>query len=509
MTQAERPATLLGLVRGTVERHAELPALDLGDRVLDYRELWNAAGVLGAALGATRADVRRVGLLAHRGVTAYAGYLGALRIGATVVPMNPDFPHARNAAIATVGEVDVVLTDGVPPAGLAAALARSGTPVVDGTARRDPCLAPADPAVRPSDVAYVLFTSGSTGRPKGVPISNANAVAYLEHVVPRYELGPGCRLSQMFDLTFDPSVFDLFAAWASGATLVVPTRAESMMPAAYVSDRKITHWFSVPSVAGYARRLRLIPADSMRSLRYSVFIGEPLTFEQAESWATAAPDSVIENVYGPTELTVSCTEYRLHADRRLWPKTSNGTVPIGPVYDHLDSLIVDDDGRHADEGHLCVRGSQRFAGYVDEQDNSGKFMSYDHDGPKLHTGSTPITPLDWYRTGDRVRIEDGNLVHLGRIDRQVKVRGYRVELGEIEFALRSLDGVLEAAVVAREGGLHAFHVGEGTPETLRVSLARSLPGYMVPAEFHRVDSLPLNVNGKTDYPALAARVAGA
>ncbi|MEV7560544.1 AMP-binding protein [Streptomyces sp. NPDC089795] len=504
----------------TVEAHPHAPALELRDseqrdRVIDYRELHRRAEALAHRLVAEHGGVpRRIGLLASRSLTAFTGYLAALRLGAVVTPLNPEYPAARNGAVCELAGIDLLLSDGL--AALPDTAGHDGPAtvlVLPDTRLPAPEPDPATAALLPAytttidDTAYVLFTSGSTGRPKGVPIRHRNLSPYIAHNIARYELGPGCRTSHTFDLTFDPSVFDLFVTWGSGATLVVPQRSELLHPVEYVRKQRLTHWFSVPSVVSVSKALGNLPTGLVDTLRHSVFIGEPLTYAQAAAWRDAAPGSVIENVYGPTELTVACTEYRLPADPIDWPRTSNDTVPIGPVYPFLDTLVVGEDGRAAAEGELCVRGSQRFDGYLDPGDDHGRFLAGDGSGTTVHDGSAPLTAGHYYRTGDRVRHEDGHLVHLGRLDNQVKVRGYRIELGEIEAAFRRHEELDEAVVLALRSDadveLVSFYTGRAqTTPVLRRWLRERIPSHMVPRRFLHLERMPLNPNGKIDRPAL-------
>jgi amino acid adenylation domain-containing protein len=364
-------------------------------------------------------------------------------------------------------------------------------------------------ASSPDDVAYVLFTSGSTGRPKGVPIRHRNVSPYLAHNIARFGVGPGCRMSHTFDLTFDPSVFDLFVTWGGGATLVVPGRAELLSPVDYLVDNEITHWFSVPSVVSVSAELGNLPTGRETGLRMSVFIGEQLSYDQAEAWHAVAPEATLVNVYGPTELTVACTEYTLPPEVGDWPKTSNDTVPIGPVYGFLEHLVLDERGRPAEEGELVVRGSQRFDGYLDPADNRGRFLLFGGDGVTVYDGEGEPAAEHYYRTGDRVRWEDGHLVHLGRLDNQVKVRGYRIELGEIEAALRRHPSVHQAVVLALRNGDDTELVGCYTGEpaesgVLARALRKQLPVHMVPRRFRRLETMPLNANGKIDRPRITS-----
>jgi amino acid adenylation domain-containing protein len=505
--------SMVDRIEQTVIVHPNRQACELADRSLTYRQLWASAGRLAAHLQAV-AKPHRVGVCATGTVAAYIGYLAALRVGATVVPLHPAFPRDRLLTIVDAANVDIVVGDPAILAQLGTAFREAEVPVVEDF----DYLTDSEDAVvrRPqsfADFAYILFTSGSTGRPKGVPILHENLVTYLDHVIPRYSVGPGSRLSQTFDLTFDPSVFDIFAAWCTGATLVVPRPGEILMPAKYVTERRISHWFSVPSVISKAMRLGTLPPNSMPGLEYGTFIGEQLTLEQAAAWAAAAPNAVLENVYGPTELTVACTEYRLPTDIKTWPQSANGTIPIGAAYPGIELLIVDDLGRPAEEGELCARGAQRFPGYLAPEDNPGRFLSFDGDRPaRVIADAVTPDPSLWYRTGDRVRRESGVLFHLGRLDQQVKHRGYRIELGEIEGRFREHPAVRDAVALTavdkfRHPVLVAFYTGRKISEAeLKEHLGRTLPTYMMPDDYRHRDSMPTNINGKIDRLALSMEI---
>ncbi|MGW2634217.1 AMP-binding protein [Streptomyces chattanoogensis] len=505
------PRTLYDWFAAAAAAHPGRTALEADGEELTYAELQAVAGrIAGGLVDRNGGRVpHRVGLLASRTVLAYAGYLAVQRLGATVVPLGPAFPVARNAAVVRAAGVDLVFADGtgesaplgVPvwrPAGTEASALR--------TAAGD---APPVREAGPGDVAYILFTSGSTGRPKGVPVRHGNVCAYLDHVVTRTGAGPGDRFSQTFDLTFDPSVFDLFVAWGSGATLVVPSRDEVLAPVRFVSGRGVTHWNSVPSVITIAGRLRALKPGSMPTLRRSMFCGEPLTLAQARAWQRAAPGGTVVNGYGPTELTVTCVTYDLPAEVDAWPSPANGTVPIGEPHPGADVLFRD--------GELCVRGAQRFSGYLDPSDNAGRFLAPDG---SPYDPATELTEAHWYRTGDRVMrgghgAGDGPLVHLGRVDQQVQVRGYRVELGEVEAALRRRPGVADAVVLALRttGGIRlaAAVTGEGAvppdADRVRAAVADLLPAYMVPDSVTVFGALPLNANGKIDRVAVESALA--
>ncbi|HEX5598181.1 MAG TPA: AMP-binding protein [Micromonosporaceae bacterium] len=476
----------------SVRKTPDAVALTVDSRDYTYAELDAVSRGISRRLRQVTARPR-VGLLASRSVTAYAGYLAALRTGGVAVPMNTAYPGERLALLARSAELDVVLADRDQDASFAGDLpvVRLGVESVAALIDTGAESSDADDfAGAPEDLAYLLFTSGSTGVPKGVPIRHHNLDEFISYNIARYDVGPGSRLSQTFHLTFDPSVFDMFTAWGAGATLVVPTEEDLFDPAAFVNRHRITHWYSVPSMISTAHRAGLLPPGCMPDLRWSLFCGEQITLDQAGQWMDAAPASTLENLYGPTELTVTVTACRLPADRAAWPRTANGTVPIGLVYPHLEHRI------DPETGELQVRGSQRFAGYLDPADNADCFV------PVGSAGDVPGHDA-WYRTGDRVGLHDGQLVHLGRLDHQVKVFGQRVELPEIEHALRTWGGVTDAvvALVDRPGGRELAAVFTGPPVTareLRVRLRPHLPLALIPKRYLRVETMPLNDRGKTD-----------
>jgi amino acid adenylation domain-containing protein len=489
----------------SVERLPDAVALEVDDHEVTYRELGDLSAALAARLVDEYGGVPdRVALLASRSLLAFAGYLAITRLGAVVVPLNPGHPIARGRDICAAARPDVLLADAAAAA-LAPEFAVPHTIV-------DPALSTVEdpvalPPVRrdPDAVAYILFTSGSTGRPKGVPVRHRNVSPFVAYNVARFGVGPGCRMSHTFELSFDVSVFDLFVTWAGGATLVCPRRGELVEPVRYVAERRLTHWISVPSVVSVAAELGTLHTGLPNGLRHSVFCGEQLTLAQARAWHAAVPGSEIVNAHGPTETTVLCADYPLPADETAWPRTTNDTVPIALTYPHLESVVVDAGGHLADEGELCLRGAQRFDGYLDPADNAGRFVTR-HGDRVVAVPDGPVGPQHYYRTGDVVRRDGDAWVHVGRTDHQVQVRGHRVELGEVEAALRRADGVHTAVVVATRRGAETELVGfyTGTPPVadVRRAVRRRLPIYMVPRRLVQLPSIPLNANGKFDRPQL-------
>ncbi len=515
----------------TAERYADRPALEVDGRTLSYRALADQALAVAATLSAHRTDEGSplTCVLGQRSVHGFVGILGALCSGHGYVPMLPTYPPARLAWMIERSESRALVVDASGRKVLEAVLDRVPQPlsvlVLDGpvdVAFRERFghhrfvdasdLAPAatwsPPTVSADDIAYLLFTSGSTGEPKGVMVANRNITRFLDVVIERYRLGPQDRFSHMFDVTFDLSLFDLFGAWTSGGRLCCPDARQRMLPARYVVDADLTVWFSVPSTALLMKETRTLGPGVFPDLRLSLFCGEALTVPVARAWKEAAPQAVLENLYGPTELTLACTLHRF--DPAEHAPDAADVVPIGHPFPGMEALVLDEDLREVapgKTGELAMAGPQVALGYWRDPERTRKAFV-----------RPPGRDEIFYRTGDRVRRpHDGEpLVFLGRLDQQIKIRGFRVELGEIEAAIRE-EASVDAAVAlgwptttaGGAAGIVAFIDDASVdPSALQRRLASRLPRYMVPNRIRVIDAFPLNANGKIDRKALQALLSG-
>ncbi|MGW4645142.1 amino acid adenylation domain-containing protein [Kitasatospora sp. NPDC004289] len=493
-------------------------ALTVGRRDHTYREAAETARRWAALLVETAGGrPARVGVFAHRSEASYLGVAAALCAGAAFVPLNRRFPLERTRAMLERARVDALIVDagslpmlgellrGLPyrPVVLLPDVLRGAAGDLGGARVLDAAdlaaAAPLEdlPEVGPEDVAYLLFTSGSTGTPKGVPVTHGNVRAFLDANQARYRLTPADRLTQTFDQTFDLSVFDLFMAWEHGARLCGMDPIELLAPYKYLERNEISVWFSVPSVGAMLRKRGSLKPGSMPTLRWSLFCGEALPRATAEAWQAAAPHSVVENLYGPTELTIACTAYRWDPERSP-AECVHENVPIGRPYPGLHALVVDEALAPVPEGEageLCVAGPQTTPGYWQAPDLTAERWFE-------RAGRT------YYRTGDLVRLQGEDYVCLGRNDQQVKVGGYRIELGEIEAVLRRAGAVEavallwpdEETITAVVSG--AGDSGAGDTDALAAECADRLPGYMVPRSVRAIEQMPVNGNGKVDRAAL-------
>jgi amino acid adenylation domain-containing protein len=496
-------------------------ALIVGDRAWTYAEISEIARRWAAGLiEGTAGRPSRVAIYASRSEISYIGVLATLFAGAAFVPLNRKFPLERTRAMLELADVDAVIVDNsalpqlhdvlrgcsrqptlLLPATDATALARSlpGT-VLDR--RRLAMTTPlsALPAVASDDLAYLLFTSGSTGVPGGVPITHGNVRAFLDVNSKRYGLTNKDRLTQTFDQTFDLSIFDLFMAWDSGAAVCAMQPIELLSPFRFLEQNRITTWFSVPSVAALLIKRGALKPGSMPTLRWSLFCGEGLPQTTAEAWQKAAPHSIVENLYGPTELTIACAAYRWHSDSSP-AQCVNDLVPIGKVYPGLEHVVVDElleEVETGEIGELCVSGPQTSPGY---------WRNAERTAARFFARPAPDGSQRWFhRTGDLVACRDGQLVYLGRRDTQVKVGGHRIELGEVEGVLRR-NGAVDAVALPWPCEQQPDHIvaivsGAASIAKLEVAARQILPNYMLPRAIHAIGDMPLNVNAKIDRKAL-------
>lgn len=509
--------TLISGFLASAARTPEAVAVEVEGRALTYGALLAAASAWAATLDELDpGEGQLTAVLGARSATAVTGVVSALLRGHGYVPLSPSFPAPRLADMLDRSGCTALIVDQAGLAVLPALLERTRRTLVIGVPegqvaaleQRFPahtwCTAPSGvpyrmPTVPLDRVAYLLFTSGSTGRPKGVMVSHANIRHFLDVMVARYGFGPDDRFSQTFELVFDLSLFDYFCAWQVGATVVVPSRADLLAPARYLIERRLTVWFSVPSLGQLMRRLRMLQPDAYPTLRWVLFCGEALPATVAAAFDEAAPNALVENLYGPTEVTLACTLYRW--DRDTSPaQCLHGNVPIGAAYPGLEARVVDGDGAEVgvgESGELVLHGPQVCPGYW-------------NDPERTRAAFVRLPGLDGvhYRTGDRVQRPGAGepLVYLGRIDFQVKVQGYRVELGEIEAVIEELCGTQGVVVPYERRGATALAAFVLQPvDDLAARLAERLPDYMVPTAVHVVDAFPLNTNGKIDRPELARR----
>lgn len=508
------------------------PAVIDGSRTLDYDGLNYHAELLAKEL--RTAGVRHgalVGLFVGKSLEAVVGIHAILKAGAAYVPLDMTAPPARIRYVVADAGLRVVLvgpTDNpAPPAWADSATqvehwipvsrARKGAGV-DSENRADDkqAVANSSPDERPSidsgpelqvypvsedDLAYVLYTSGSTGRPKGVKLTHRNALAFVRWAAREFALRPQDRLVSHAPLHFDLSIFDLFGAAAAGATVVLVPPRMNAFPSEVVQlvrDQQITVWYSVPSALVLMESRGGLAKTPLPELRLVLFAGEVFPLPVLRGLLTALPQTVFYNLFGPTETNV-CLFYQVP---RELPE-SCVTVPIGQPIAGVECFALNDEDtpvKAGEEGELWVRGPTVMRGYLGDDAHTREVLASPRGADKVS-----------YRTGDVVAHDaNGVWIFVGRRDTQLKSRGYRIDLREIEAAVHQSGKVLECAVVAVPNGLLGFTfvayavAAKGATERELLAHCRAfLPDYMLPDSIQLRDALPKTATGKLDYRALA------
>jgi amino acid adenylation domain-containing protein len=512
-TPADRPFLLSQLIPAAAERDAEATALSDGTDRISYRALEGRVGRLSAALqdrGVRDGD--RVVIHAPKSIDSFVAMHAAMRAGGIAVPVNPRLggraiadivgsiePAAAVLHPTTAGrwpaETRVAVTVGT---GLAHSTDHlSWDEVEAGDARGPANRAGADPA-------YMITTSGSTGTPKSIVHTHRSGLRYAELAAECYDLGAGDVMANVAPFHFDQSTFELYAGPLVGAGVVLVPDVLLRFPAnvaTLVESEKVTVWYSVPTILRQLLDRGGLSDTTLRSLRWVLFGGEIFPANELRALMHLAPGARFSNVYGPAEVN-QCTFHHLDA-----APADGESIPIGVAWGDTRCRIVarrtDTTDEHAHVGELLVHSSTAMAGYWNQPElTAAAFV--DEVGP-----GGLVTR--WYRTGDLVERDGNGLLHFrGRIDRQVKVRGVRIELEAIEAALNAIEGVsASAAGVTRTGSLAAIIESATLTDitSLRRGLAESLSPESQPEFVEITTSLPRTGSDKVDHAAVAALIA--
>ncbi|WP_460494862.1 amino acid adenylation domain-containing protein [Dactylosporangium cerinum] len=476
--------------RGEVDPSAV--AVSHGEDRLTYAELDARANRLARELIARGVRPEsRVAVALPRGVDLVVALLAVIRSGGCYVPVDTGAPVSRSAYILADAAPVCLLTDAATAAALDA-----GIPAIllDGPLPEHDHGPLSGTGLRPDNTAYIIYTSGSTGQPKGVAVTHRNVLTLFAAADRLFTFGPDDVWTMFHSYAFDFSVWELWGALLYGGRLVVVGNDVARDPGRFVEllrAERVTVLNQTPS-AFYP----LTAEDTAGlALRYVVFGGEALDPGRLRPWyATHADDApLLVNMYGITETTVHVTF------RALSRHDATANSVIGTALPSLRAYVLDQRLQPVPAGvtgELYVAGDQLARGYLDRPGlTAARFVA------------NPFVPGRLYRSGDLATwTAGGDLIYAGRSDQQVKVRGHRVELGEIEAALLDVEGVTNAAVNLHDGRLVAYLVGRSTVdvEAVRAHLERRLPSYMVPAAYLPLPALPLTVNGKLDRAALPA-----
>lgn len=459
----------------------------------------------------------RVGICLPKSIASLAVLFGILKVGAAYVPVDSLAPPARNAFIFNDCGVRAIFVEASRAETLRCELARLAA---------EPCLLPLDWSDAPSplatylarvgagglavedesarpgpdNLAYVLYTSGSTGQPKGVMLTHRNGSSYVDWCSDILAPDENDRFSSHAPFHFDLSILDIFVPLKHGATVFLigeelgknPTRMASV-----IAERRLTVWYSTPSVLTLLVEHGSLDARDDHALRFILFAGEVFPVKHLRRLKAVVPRARYLNLYGPTETNV-CTYYEIP---QTIAEDHTAPFPIGRACSHVKARVIDANGRNVprgQEGELAISGAPVMRGYWNMPERTSAAFHVDSSGR-------------WYRTGDVVIEGDGGVYTFrGRRDRMVKRRGYRIELGEIETALYRHPAISEVAAIARseESGvsIKVFYASRGGHALSLIELKRfcahNLPAYMAPDWFSHQQLLPKTSTDKIDYQHL-------
>ncbi len=494
-----RESTISQLFEQQVTRTPNAIAIRSAGRSLTYRELDQRSNQLARHLQklGVRADML-VGFAVERSVEMMIGLLAILKAGGAYVPMDPSYPEQRIALMIEDSDAAVILALDRTKSRLGGTSRRIVSIDGDADAIAGHDTQPLPCAANGQNLAYVIYTSGSTGKPKGVMIEHRNVVNFFIGMDRAIGSEPGVWLA-VTSISFDISVLELFWTLTRGFEVIIHGDEGTHTIPDEIRNYRVTHMQSTPSLA----RMIAVNPDGLASLGRlkKLFVGGEALPASLIRQLRQEFHGEMHNMYGPTETTIWSTTFPVTGD--------SDVVPIGKPIANTQVYVLDSDLKPVaagDPGDLYIGGDGVVRGYWQRRDLTGERFLHD-----------PFRPGNrMYRTGDIARFQpDGNLEFLGRADFQVKLRGFRIEIGEIEAVLENQAGVGQAAVVAREfksrtqtedKRLIAYVVPKagavlGSAD-LRAALAATLPEYMVPSTFVFLDSLPLTANGKIDRNAL-------
>jgi len=450
-----------------------------------YGAFYSMARQYAHAINSAKTEAR---VLIHLppGIHAYAAMFGAGLAGAVYAPVNISQPVSKRQAIKNVFVPHIVIGDD----SVANELGLEKAIILDPSKLPK---AELECSAKPHELAYVIFTSGSTGTPKGVTISRTALNHFIDWIEAAINPTHLDRWSQHPNIGFDLSVMDIYGALCFGSTLVpLQSKLDRLMPGQAVKKHGLTIWNSVPSVLDLMVRADQLTAETFSTVRLATFCGEPLRQEHLMALFQARPDLLVYNTYGPTEATVSCTlrQIRIHDVK----KVSGNSVALGEAIPGMKLDLLG--GDTPNEGEIVLSGPQLANGYWRDEQQTQKSFRFTAD----KMGNQRV-----YHTGDWALRRDGELFFAERIDNQIKIKGHRLDLAEVDSALCKC-GALAAASIFHHGSIFSFvqlaHNATSDVADLREALYEFLEPHAIPSTIHLLEDLPKNDNDKVDRRAL-------
>lgn len=517
---------------GAFNQYKNKIAIKTSNEDISYNELYKRSISIADFISTNK--YKKVAILGYRSINVYAVILAAIFANQTYVPLNPRFPVKRTIEMILDSDVDAIIVCKECAAYLKKLLkeAKIDKDIIvedsDKFCEQDFSKERSYNITRLSFTAsnkteigesskidfdenkpiYVIYTSGTTGKAKGVIVSYFHFFSYIEKILNYYNFNENDVFSQMSEITFDLSLQDLCSSILSGGTLISIPKEYLFCPAPIISKFKITVFHAVPYVISMLKKMEMLEPELMNSIRISIFVGEPLWYEQVRDWIKSCPNSIVYNTYGPTETTVIIMRYKVYDPKIMTIdalKELEGVVPLGTTFPRAKAGIFNDynvELAKNEIGQIYLAGDQVGLGYLNSKEKTNEaFLNLD--------GTL------WYKTGDNGYVDDnGNFIFKGRRDDQVKINGFRVDLLEIDEKLRLASKRRAMSIPLRNElnqitNLVAAVEGDEDnkiKDDVVSTLKNYLPFYMQVHDIVFIKEFPVNYNGKLDRKALTKQV---
>ena len=517
---------LRDLIFNNYESNKSSVALRINNEDMSYEELFNKSLKVSTLLQEKDVQNETVGIVGHRKFSTYIGILGVLFSGCNYTPINPKNNQAKIIEVLTNSKIKYLignhsdikeLNELIDNEEILKQIKMIITPM--DPAQEDLVFKKADITdlnhidisnriqdYDDSNLAYVLYTSGSTGKPKGVQVTRANLSAYIKSITELWGVSKEFRMSQFHDLSFDPSVSDIFYTFCNKGTLCVVPENEMMLPSEFIKRESIDIWSSVPSIGIFMMKMGVLSDNNFCNLKIVRFAGEPLNRSIADAWQNAAPNASIENHYGPTEATVDVLRH-IYTRNQKNEMFNNNIIPIGKSFPRMIIKIINNENNvivdKNKKGEIIFSGPQITNGYLNDQNKTNEgFVKFSWDE------SHQI----WYRSGDIGFLNNNNCFEcVGRKDAQIKIAGRRIEIGEIEHALSKFNETCSSVVVPKKDddgniiGCVAFvtnPVSKDALSRIRKDISKILDAVFFPKKIISIESFPKTQSGKINRKKL-------